>query len=378
MAAQANHRTSPRRRWLQFRLRSLLVLPLLFALAYAWTDQVYDHFLVLMTAYGAIVGSLWAVGRMKIIGLSHSGLRRLLPVVGAAVGGGMTIGLLAGPVMLWIALSHVGYLRSPVLVYRGLSRSDALELITSGVAGSWLGAIFGMMGAVVVGLPLAYLLFLARYRAAQKGQPEAVAQFGRSDWERPLGRLPRVLWAAFCSLLLGVPTLWLGCQVYRDRVERQAAARLADKGRVIWSRDAAYVRRWMARTLGDSGLEIGRRPVYLGVNAALDEEEWLCVRQMRSLQDLQLYCSRMTDRQLAVAAAALRPLSGTRCRLHLRGAQVTDAGVKHLEGIQCLVELDLSETRVTPDGVRRLQQALPGAQIYANRRVQGDFGPGAK
>lgn len=46
--------------------------------------------------------------------------------------------------------------------------------------------------------------------------------------------------------------------------------------------------------------------------------------------------------------------------LSLRGIQITDAGLVHL---QDLTELDLSNTKVTDAGVAELQKALPNCLI---------------
>jgi hypothetical protein len=265
-----------------------------------------------------------------------------------------------------------------------------------------------MMGAGAVAPPAAYLLFLARYRAAQKGQPEAMGHFGRSDRERLLGRLPGLLWAGFCTVLLGVPAIWLGYQVFRDRVENQALARLEAKGRVGQVSNEPHAWFWMDRIQGGYGLEVGRRPGYLCIWVSLDEEDWECIRRMRSLRELRIRCPAMTDAQLAVAAAALRPLTGTSCWLNLSDTQTTDAGLKHLEGVRSLRALQLKHTTVTdvgleslsritalghvglfqtqvsPAGVARLQQALPRALIDVDKGfdrdglVRPEGGPGVK
>jgi len=50
-------------------------------------------------------------------------------------------------------------------------------------------------------------------------------------------------------------------------------------------------------------------------------------------------------------------------RLSLWGTKVTDAGLVHLKGLGNLKALDLSATRVTDDGVKQLQEALPNCAI---------------
>ena len=49
--------------------------------------------------------------------------------------------------------------------------------------------------------------------------------------------------------------------------------------------------------------------------------------------------------------------------LDLDSTNVTDAGLKHLEGLTGLAELNLYGTQVTDEGVNKLQQALPNCEI---------------
>jgi hypothetical protein len=55
--------------------------------------------------------------------------------------------------------------------------------------------------------------------------------------------------------------------------------------------------------------------------------------------------------------------------LHLRGTQVTDAGLHHLEGMTNLDELDLTDTKVTAAGVETLQQSLPACKITVTSKA---------
>jgi len=49
--------------------------------------------------------------------------------------------------------------------------------------------------------------------------------------------------------------------------------------------------------------------------------------------------------------------------LRLNDTQVTDAGLEHLASLQRLGVLSLGHTRVTGEGVKKLQAALPHCQI---------------
>jgi hypothetical protein len=51
-------------------------------------------------------------------------------------------------------------------------------------------------------------------------------------------------------------------------------------------------------------------------------------------------------------------------RLCLRGGNITDDGLRSLEGMTGLKELDLCDCRnVTEEGVARLRKALPGCAV---------------
>lgn len=49
--------------------------------------------------------------------------------------------------------------------------------------------------------------------------------------------------------------------------------------------------------------------------------------------------------------------------LSLRDTQITDAGLEHLKGLTRLRALDLQGTKVSGDGIRSLQRALPDCVI---------------
>ena len=47
----------------------------------------------------------------------------------------------------------------------------------------------------------------------------------------------------------------------------------------------------------------------------------------------------------------------------LSGTQVTDAGLVHLKGLTALRWIELSGSKVTPEGIERLRKSLPNAQV---------------
>jgi len=81
-----------------------------------------------------------------------------------------------------------------------------------------------------------------------------------------------------------------------------------------------------------------------------------------ALQTLDLSNTHVTDAGL-VYMCRLTALE----ELNLRGTQVTDAGLEYLKGLTPLRILDLDDTKVSVDGVARLQQALPNCGIRHSR-----------
>jgi hypothetical protein len=63
-----------------------------------------------------------------------------------------------------------------------------------------------------------------------------------------------------------------------------------------------------------------------------------------------------------LTVANLAGLKGLK-RLSLANTGLSDAGLKHLEGLAALEHLDLSGTKVTADGVAALKQALPKCEV---------------
>ena len=58
--------------------------------------------------------------------------------------------------------------------------------------------------------------------------------------------------------------------------------------------------------------------------------------------------------------------------MDISGTQITDFGLEHLKGLTQLHSVDLSNTGVTDDGVKRLQQMLPKCNIQHYAAV--DYG----
>jgi hypothetical protein len=80
--------------------------------------------------------------------------------------------------------------------------------------------------------------------------------------------------------------------------------------------------------------------------------------ELHGLEELNLSYSPVTD-------DATRDLAGLDRlrRLWLRGTALTDAGLAHLRELPKLEYLDVSRTAVGPEGVARLQAAIPRLQV---------------
>jgi hypothetical protein len=77
---------------------------------------------------------------------------------------------------------------------------------------------------------------------------------------------------------------------------------------------------------------------------------------------LELDFSACVNKPIDEDLVNLEPLAELR-RLDLAGAPVTDAGLTHLSGLKALYYVNLANTGVTDEGIKRLRQALPGANI---------------
>ena len=92
-------------------------------------------------------------------------------------------------------------------------------------------------------------------------------------------------------------------------------------------------------------------------NTALSDEGVAKLSDSSQLWMIQLDGTRITDRSLGVVAE-LPNLQ----RLSVGNTQVTDAGLSHFNGKQ-LRWLDISETKVTEEGVAAFREANPGCVV---------------
>jgi hypothetical protein len=129
-------------------------------------------------------------------------------------------------------------------------------------------------------------------------------------------------------------------------------------------RELEEIYMWDAKNLSDKG--IGRladlrrlKSIHASFSQITDESLRIFGR-MSQMERLSLQGNHFTDRGLAHLAGLSR-LDGL--YIGIGDCQVTDAGLVYLEGLPVLTFLELQESKVTDQGVRRLQDKLPKLKI---------------
>lgn len=148
-------------------------------------------------------------------------------------------------------------------------------------------------------------------------------------------------WAGRTVLLL-VPTLWLGAELSRLAEFQRVTAPFAQSGMRVY------------RSGSDISLQCGDHSFGDDQLAQLQNE-------LETLPDLKILNLSFT----ATGDAGLTHLCGLRDLeyLSLYGTKVTDEGVQKLEGMRQLRELNLHETSVTAAGVATLREKLPNCRV---------------
>jgi hypothetical protein len=424
----------PARRWLQFRLRTLLLAPVFILLLQVFSDQLFDHLIWLWCAYGAMFGVAWAVGRMRIVGLRQTGLARVLPVAKAAIDGGMIGGALLGAPVLWTALWRSGAWR--YFNTRGIA-SDAWEIFTSGVAGYWCGGFAGALAGGACGTAAAYLVcFAARaFRAEYWMQPSASDEVATQViTNQTVGSCLLCRKVLATSLAFGPPILVAVC-LWGDWTEQKIIDRLRPRG-LRSQQPASYGPRWFkqlnvpgyelacfrrggvvhfagridAKTFDDfmrlsevhtihfevetdadviaaaellrqrpnvHELTLTKAPCRLWFHRgdALNFSGLTALETLHAfarLSDVRTIDFRLeTDADLIVAADFLRRRPKVQASLTLMGQDITDDGLKSLEGLPNLGRLDLSSTSITDASIDFIKSLanLKGLVARSNSRL---------
>ena len=170
-------------------------------------------------------------------------------------------------------------------------------------------------------------------RIESSGKPDAW-KLARPVWGWGRGAIPRptpLRTLLVVVTLFGIPCSWLAVKMQQVRREREAAATLTKSG---------------AQVLYD----FQRLPLSMMRKKKWDEHVGYVYYSP---------CDDGTLQEMKRQLARLPYLD----ELVVRGDGVTDAGLEHLEGLTQLRRLTLEHSKVTDEGVRKLQLALPNCEI---------------
>lgn len=182
-------------------------------------------------------------------------------------------------------------------------------------------------------------------------------------------------------LVLSVPLSWFAVRLERARRQREAVKAIERLGGYVefdLDLDTPY---WLLRLLGQESVS---KPVVVSFKGTLvgdpelahlealtdvdllfldgthiTDEDLERLPQLPELYGLHLADTRVTDAGLR----HLQRFAKSLVQLSLGGCRVSDAGLEHLGGLANLEWLILTETNVTPEGVKKLQAALPNCKI---------------
>jgi hypothetical protein len=332
------------RRWLQFRLRTLLLAPVFILLLQVFSDQLFDHLIALWCAYGALFGVAWAVGRMRIVGLRRTGLARVLPVAKAAFDGGMIGGALLGAPVLWTALWRSGAWR--YFNARDVA-SDAWEFFTSGVAGYWCGGFVGALAGGAVGTVAAYFVCLAArafraqdwFQGPANHEATANAAARQTRGWRLYGRLSLVI-----ALAVG-PPIWLATCLLGDWHEREIVDRLRMRAGFYCSREP-YGPHWFENDIAP-GYELKwfRRVRAVYNYGRIERQAFDDLSRLTHVR--QIYFRLDSDADVIAAAAWLRRRPDVQASIELNGTRITDDGLSVFRELGNVDELSIDKTCIT-------------------------------
>ncbi len=144
-------------------------------------------------------------------------------------------------------------------------------------------------------------------------------------------------------VLLSLPLSWFGARLRKARRQKAAMEVVGELGGLVIRSPSGMPRfvvlgEYNFRTSISGVAQTGGQPFPPGYPF----REATCIR----------------DGDLAVLTL-LVTLEG----LGIHCTDVSDAGLTHLQGLTRLKHLDLTDTQVTPEGVKKLQEALPNCEI---------------
>jgi hypothetical protein len=160
----------------------------------------------------------------------------------------------------------------------------------------------------------------------------------------------------------------LGWIVREAHVQRDAVAAIRIAGGTVqydweWRDGMAIPRgkppapRWLIDLIGDD--YFGHVTVVgFSVNSSVTDATFAEVGHLTRVEELFVSSENVCD------ARPMHLLLTKLNRLDLHDTRVTDAGLRHLNGLTSLSHLWLYHTRVTHAGIEELKQAVPGLMVY--------------
>ena len=195
------------------------------------------------------------------------------------------------------------------------------------------------VAAYAVGI-VALVLFSIRLATLKR-----IGQRGRYQFSLRLLLVFALVVALVCS--------WLTVRMERGRRQRQAVAALQKRGAYVSYRPKRPGPDWLEHLVG---LDFLSNVVGVGHNRfnPLSDADMVHVKDLAALESLDLGLYQRETRNWRSTWSVLDMRKG-------RG--ITDAGLAQLRGLTNLHHLNLTCSRVTDEGVKNLQEALPDCEI---------------
>ncbi len=330
----------------QFSLRAMLLLPLLAGLFLIWADQAYDHFILIMSVYGAVFGVFRITKKRK-----QTQVQRPLAMVMQATTAGFLGGTFAGLFVLPVALS----LGMPWYAFGGHDNATLLrDCSTAALGGALGGAILAAAGGALGGALWVLLLNTVFARGGTKKDIDTAGRANQHDrsTESRFGR--RLAWGR-CIAVLAYPTVWLGHTAWHRHVEVSIRARLEKQGVVFGYGETVGVP-WLYKILDrDYSCPLLRRCSSISVSDALADDQWCLIKPLTHLKNVDVILADVDDDQVAVATRSLAVLDLAYVRLDIKSSNITNAALAHLATISSVSVLHISGSGITDEGLAHLQ-----------------------
>lgn len=334
----------PKTRHFRFRVLTLLLLPLLFGLAYTGARGLTLWLPVVLCAWGAVWGGRAAMKRDSFAAAM---------LTGSSVGGTAT--MLVAPILFFIALGR----SAPdwiTWVSRILANNRELligEVLSGAYFSATIGAALGMFGA----LTYVCALFVTRRWFHLASPTRGV---GASNPERQLIRFRAKVVPLLLALLIASAALKFGWPAKKGLEEKRIVGQLARLGVTAESfqRIDPYWRYYLVQQLGErfEFLLIGAWNLHVQYN--LSREDWKRIGELTGdlewVEDLDVTVGSADDGYLETLADQLQKIDYGYLALDLSGCRVGDAEVTQIVALRDLRSVTLDSSDITDTGLLRL------------------------